>query len=308
MIGRVGDPWIAALILKALYALIGVIFVWIILRAPGIADAWKAAAAITVGWSPLLMLESAGNGHTDSLVGALCALAIILFLRGRLVLPWLILGIASLTKIEALLFLPILIAADTQRVQSIARRIVAPGITVVLTLAGYLFFGGPQNALPGLGEEASKVMRSAPQLAAYASGVPMGQTAWGLRAVFIAAFAAITWSVARGRSVLVAAPLLYGIYLLLAKSFLQPWHGILLVFLLAAAYIGGLRAKLLEIGVATWSVSAVLGGYSYLIATRNLSAAGQAASTLIMVIPVLVVVLGCGLARVPRRRHAPSGV
>jgi hypothetical protein len=304
LIGTVTDPWVAAMLLKALYALIGVIFVGIILRAPGIGDAGKAAGAITVGWSPLLMLEFAGNGHSDSLMGALCALAILVFLQGRVIQPWLLLGAAALVKIEALLFLPILVAARGQGGSGLARKIALPGIPIVLGLAGYLFFGGPQNALPGLREEASKVMRSVPQLAAYASGAPAGQTAWVLRAIFVAAFAGIAWSVVRGRSILVAAPLLYGTYLILAKSFLQPWHGALLVFLLAAARIGGLRARLLEWIVATWSVSAVLGGYSYLIATRNFSAAGQAASTLIMVVPVLVAAAVYGLARATRGRRA----
>lgn len=301
LVGYIGDPWAAALALKVFYALVSVIFVWIILRPPGGHDPWKAAAAVTVGWSPLLMLEFAGNGHTDSLMGVLCALAIIAFLRGRAIMPWLLLGVASLVKLEAILFLPILVVACGRDRPNLVRRLALPGITAIVVLGGYLVFGGPQNALPGLREEASKVLRSIPQFTSYLSGLPAARAAWGLRVAFVAVLAGITWSVARGRSVLEAAPLLYAAYLLLAKSFLQPWHGALLVYLLAVAHLLGQRAKLLELAVATWSVSAVLGGYSYLIATRNLSPAYQATSTVIMVLPVLLATLGYSIVHFARR-------
>jgi len=305
LVGRVGDPWTAALALKLFYALASVAFVWIMVSLPSIREAWKAAAAVTVGWSPLLILEFAGNGHADSLMGILCALAVVAFVRGRGILPWLLLGLASLVKIEALLFLPILAAASPHDQRWSLRWIASPGITVTVVLGGYLFFGGPQNALPGLREEASKALRSVPQLAGYISGVPAAGTAWSLRIVFLAAYAVCAWTIARGRSILAAAPLLYAIYLLLAKSFLQPWHGALLVYLLAVTRLYGRRAQLQDLIVGTWSISAVLGGYSYLIARRDLSPASQAASTAIMVAPVLLVLLGywvLGLVRRGRER------
>ena len=113
-----------------------------------------------------------------------------------------------------------------------------------------------------------------------------------MRVAFLVALAAVTVMVGRGFPIVTAAPLAYGLYLLLGKSFLQPWHGAVLVFLLGVGRLSGAWDRLLSLVVGSWSFFAVLGGYTYLIASRSLAPRHQAMSTLIMVGPVLLAVLG----------------
>jgi hypothetical protein len=313
VVGRLDDAWIAALALKTLYTLPTLLFVLAAAVWTGARENDRTSAVLTVGWQPLLMLEFGGNGHSDGLMGVLAAFAVLASARRRPIPAGVLLGFSALVKMEALLFLPLLVAReafaetgafDTRRARIL--RMACPLIALAVVLGGYGAFGGPQVALPGLRAEAAKVLRSVPHIVGYLSGMPTGPVVIWMRVAFLGALAAVTVMVGRGLPIVTAAPLVGGLYLLLGKSFLQPWHGAILVYLLGAARLSRARSQLLGVIVGAWSVTAVLGGYTYLIAVGSLAQRFQAMSTIIMVGPVLLATLACVIARRGRRSATVS--
>ncbi len=305
LVGRVSDPLAAAIILKALAALPTLLFVILLARWRTPTPAARASAIVAVGWQPLPFLELGGMGHIEGWVGLASAFALLAFVRGRVWSGTLLLSAAALVKLEALLFVPLALAfvagsrdqapgARSRRLAALAAWPLAIGGVVFLA---YIPLGGLGAGLDAIRVEASKTLRSVPQAIGFVTGTPGRDVAWLLRWVLALILLVLAFSAWRRRTLFRPAALGYAAYLCLGKSFLQPWHLVPLVHLAAVAPLAGEADEGAGRLVALWSVSAVLGGYTYLFLAGSLAPREQTISTLIMLLGPLA-----GLAWMTIRR------
>jgi len=128
-----------------LFALGCLRLVWLI--ASRIAPHRRWQALLLVGWNPLLLLETAGNGHNDSLLLFFVLLAFYLLIAGPRWLSLPALALAALVNSLALVFLPLL-AVALWRVTPRQRRAVtllgSGALALAVLIAALLPFGGTQ--------------------------------------------------------------------------------------------------------------------------------------------------------------------
>ncbi|MGC8873690.1 MAG: hypothetical protein ACP5SI_04475 [Chloroflexia bacterium] len=124
-----------------------------------------AGTLLLLGWSPLLLLEGAGNGHNDL---AMMALAMAGLLSFRVRRPWagyLLLLLSALVKYVTLLLLGFCLLAWLRLEESTGKRLrllaALVGVGLILLAAAYApFWQGPATVLAGLGEETTHLMLS----------------------------------------------------------------------------------------------------------------------------------------------------
>ncbi len=129
-----------------LFVLGGMRLVWLI--ASRIAPHRRWQALLLMGWNPLLLLETAGNGHNDSILLFFVLLAFYLVIVGPRWLAVPALALAALVNILALIFLPLLLVALWRSFSSWWRLLILPGSVILAgaLLAGALYpFGGAQT-------------------------------------------------------------------------------------------------------------------------------------------------------------------
>jgi hypothetical protein len=131
--------------LPILFALGCLRLVWMI--ASRIAPHRRWQALLLVGWNPLLLLETAGNGHNDSILLFFLLLAFYLLIAGPRWLTLPALALAALVNSLALIFLPLL-AVALWRIAPQPRRVItllsSGMLALALLIAALLPFGGIQ--------------------------------------------------------------------------------------------------------------------------------------------------------------------
>jgi hypothetical protein len=233
-------------------------------------------------------MELGGAGHMDGLLGLLLAASLLAIHARRLVLGALLLAAAALVKNEALVVLPLVVAALAGPNRGVPTRRWAalfPAIVIAILLAAYVPLGGPMAGLTALKASALMVIRSLPQAVAYASGLPGPAVAVVCRAVFLILLAFLTYRAWHGRPVLELAVLTYGAYLFLGKALLMPWHVCVMPFLVGAVWLTGRRPR--ETAVCVWGASALL-GESYIFLADSTAPDAQSVSAVIMLVPPLL--------------------
>ncbi|HEU5369556.1 MAG TPA: hypothetical protein VFU69_13875 [Ktedonobacterales bacterium] len=119
--------------------------VWLI--ASRIAPHRRWQAVFLMGWNPLLLLETAGNGHNDSILLFFVLLAFYLLIAGPRWLTLPALALAALVNSLALIFLPLLVVALWRASPPARRAIILPGsaaLALALLVAAIAPFGGLQ--------------------------------------------------------------------------------------------------------------------------------------------------------------------
>lgn len=138
--------------------------VWLI--ASKIAPHRRWQALLLLGWNPLLLIETAGNGHNDSIMLFFVLLAFYFLIAGPrwLSLPALALG--ALVNSLALIFLPLLIVALWRSLTPLRRILLLPASIILflaLLVASVIPFGGLQ-ALDSLLQPFDQYATSLPAL------------------------------------------------------------------------------------------------------------------------------------------------
>jgi alpha-1,6-mannosyltransferase len=128
-----------------LFALGCLRLVWLI--ASRIAPHRRWQAVFLMGWNPLLLLETAGNGHNDSILLCFVLLACYFLIAGPRWLTLPALALAALVNSLALIFLPLLVVALWRASPPARRAIIVPGsaaLALALLSAAVMPFGGVQ--------------------------------------------------------------------------------------------------------------------------------------------------------------------
>jgi hypothetical protein len=135
------SPVCGRMFFQTLEALAVLAAAWLVLRATG---SWAAAAC--VGLNPVMLVGVVNGAHPDGLV-ATGLLAAVLIARERPVLAGILLGIATLIKVNVLLPGVVLIAWLFFREDK--RKALTVGFTTAgLVVAGYIIAGGPRALKP----------------------------------------------------------------------------------------------------------------------------------------------------------------
>lgn len=132
--------------LPILFALACLRLVWLI--ASRITPHRRWQALFLIGWNPLLLLETAGNGHNDTIALCFVLLAFYVLIAGPRWLTLPALALAALVNSLALIFLPLLIVALWRASPQQRRAVILPGSTaaaLALLSAAMLPFGGIQS-------------------------------------------------------------------------------------------------------------------------------------------------------------------
>ncbi len=122
--------------------------VWLI--ASRVAPHRRWQTVFLMGWNPLLLLETAGNGHNDSILLFFVLLALYLLIAGPRWLTLPALALAALVNSLALIFLPLLVVALWRASPPARRAIILPG-SAALALALLVAAIAPLGSLEALG-------------------------------------------------------------------------------------------------------------------------------------------------------------
>jgi hypothetical protein len=138
--------------------------VWLL--ASRVAPHRRWQALLLIGWNPLLLLETAGNGHNESILLFFVLLAFYLLIAGPRWLALPVLALAALINSLALIFLPLLVVVLWRNSPSSRRAIAVPGsalLALALLIAAIAPFGGAQ-ALGSLLQPAAQYATSLPAM------------------------------------------------------------------------------------------------------------------------------------------------
>ncbi|MFN8521500.1 MAG: hypothetical protein U0821_00150 [Chloroflexota bacterium] len=208
-------------------------------------------------WSPLVMLETAQNGHNDAVAALLALGSVVLARRGRLEMAFLVLAAAALVKPLAVVLGPLLLVAALVR----PRRLVAGvSMAAVLTGVAYAPFWAGTATLQGLSR--AHIFSASPAEAlllglqgvgvSLDAAIPLASGA--ANAAFGLGALAIAWAHFQGRVDLYwgafATMFWYG---LVGAQWFNPWY--LLWMMPFACLVEDARARVLGI---TFSVLALL--------------------------------------------------
>ncbi len=147
-----GNNLLALMLLEKMMPILFVLgclrLTWLI--ASRIAPHRRWQALLLMGWNPLLLIETAGNGHNDSILLFFVLLAFYLLIAGPRWLAVPALALAALVNGLALIFLPLLLVALWRSFASWRRILLLPGSVI---LAGALLAGAvvPFGGLQTLG-------------------------------------------------------------------------------------------------------------------------------------------------------------
>jgi len=222
------------------------------------------SGVLLFAWNPLLLFETAVNGHNDILMMALLVAALWLYRRQGL---WaaLVLGtLAALVKLAALAALPVLLVAGVSRVAAHRgtqrARVLATGLVWCMLVAAIVYAPLWQGSQTFAGTLALDNRFTASPAAivklALEQGLGREQAEWLTRNLFLALFLGVYLLLLRRaarRQDAMPETMLAAIALLLALGTLwfQPWY---LIWLIVLAPLAGERWRRLA---AVWSASAL---------------------------------------------------
>ncbi|HEY7350899.1 MAG TPA: hypothetical protein VH599_21500 [Ktedonobacterales bacterium] len=147
-----------------LFALGCLRLIWLIASRSAPHRRWQAL--LLVGWNPLLLLETAGNGHNDSILLFFVLLAFYALIVGPRWLTLPALALAALINSLTLIFLPLFVVTLWRSSPQARRAITLPGsaaLAVALLSAALLPFGG-SDALGSLLQPANHYATSLPAM------------------------------------------------------------------------------------------------------------------------------------------------
>jgi hypothetical protein len=131
-------------------------------KAPSSGGIPPIAVALGVAWSPLFLLEGAGNGHNDLVMLLLAVGGLLAFRRNRPWLGYILLLLSVLIKYVSALLLLFLLLAWIYRQEKLRARLLLLAKAILLGLATALvavlpFWHGPQVVLTALLGETTRI-------------------------------------------------------------------------------------------------------------------------------------------------------
>ncbi len=228
-----GDGLVANLVAQKLLVIAALLatVVLVAIAAPRF-GARPAAAAVVIGWNPLLLWEFAGNGHNDALMVLPLAAAVAAAAWRRWLLVFPLLALSVLVKFTTLLAGPVLLVWLWRRPEA-PRRSIILGLVLaaLLCLLAYLPFWAGSKTLAFLDRPGMTFILSPATLLYGVLVEPLG-AAGARRAaylvtglVFAALYGAVLWRA--GGPVHALAAVTFDalfVYLVLASWWFWPWY------------------------------------------------------------------------------------
>ena len=252
----------------------------------------QAYGIAVLAWNPLLLIEIVGNAHNDIIMAFFSLLGCYLFYKKRYNLSALSLACAVLTKMTALLILPLLgiWLIGKHRLKQSARMAVT---FILVTLSGMISLGsGFSGLLHNLGIQLGLYLRSLPTILRFFFlnlGLSNRLALYGEKALTLPAFGILvikSIQYLKHRGFISAIVVVMTGYLLLVSPMLQPWY---LVWVLP--FVALLKRGKLQLGALAFSMSSLL-YYPVLFVSYYFSPlhfSWQIVMFLFMVIPPLIV-------------------
>ena len=217
------------------------------------------AGAIFFAWNPLMIFETAGNGHNDVLMACLAVLAAGLLVRGRLTLSLPVLAASAMVKFVTILLLPVFLISWLRERNGFRDRAPTAAwglfLAIVVTVGLYLpFWEGPQTI--GALRRGDLFTASPPaSLFYWLQEWGCSQAGQVVRLVSASCFAGLAlwrlWGIREGaRSLLTASFDILLIYLFTVTWWFQPWY-LVTVVAFAAALVDEHRRQLALIFTAS---------------------------------------------------------
>lgn len=228
-----GDGMAANLVAqKAMMALFLVGTVGIVWAAARRAGAHPPAAAVVVGWCPLLLWEFAANGHNDIIMVFFAAGAVAAALRRWWLWVFPLLALSALVKFTTALLGPVLLVWLLRR-DDVPRRTLAAGLTLAaaITVAAYVPFWAGTRTFAVLSRPGMTFILSPATLLDGALAGPLGEPAatrltQAVTALIFLALYALALARAGRRPGSLAASGFDGLlaYLVFASWWFWPWY------------------------------------------------------------------------------------
>lgn len=234
---------------------------------------WRVAGTLFYAWSPLALIEFAGNAHNDAALVCFLLLAVAAHLRKRPGLVALFLALSVLTKFITLLIVPAYLLLLWRQEPDLRARLRAWGRAAAIGLAAFAllwlpFYEALRHPLFLVGSAAASEYDNSLLEVAYlalrqvfAAVLPAGQgdqvanllVKTLSRAIFVVAWAVLTWRTRDTRGWLTASFWIFFAYLVFGTGWFWPWYVTWLVAL--APLVGGRRATALTL---TFSASVLV--------------------------------------------------
>ena len=304
----VGDGlWLNVLALKAITAAsLVAATVLVMLLAERLRSGAAVAAGVLVGWNPLLLWETAGNGHNDVLIAVFALAALYAVSRRWWVAVFPLLALSVLTKYVLVLLGPVLLIGLWRRPEVPRRQLaVSVGLAVLITLAAYAPFFAGRETITSFGREGANPT-SSPGALLYALvsrwlAFDRSASAAIMRLVlvppFLVTYAVLLWRTRRHNTTPALVRTCFWvvfIFLVVVKWWFWPWY-LLWVVPLAALLPGSRQALLAAVFSATAMLIYVpyywfLHGDAFRILVRDALVQQAAIAATGFLVPVLVAV------------------
>ena len=221
-----------AVAFKALAAAFGALTAWAVFKLAEREGRSGLVALVLVAWNPLILLETAGSGHNETVMMGLALWGILVARRGRPLLGFAIAVLSVHVKWVTAALVALLIVEqirDRDDLGSRARELAKlVGIAVLATVALYAPFWADSPTLGSTGQLITGLQSSR----SGRSGAPV--RVWNLLAFAVLAIlaAAVTWRGGR-RVVLEMAAIVILAFVILVFPWLYPWYLVPALVLLA---------------------------------------------------------------------------
>lgn len=206
------------------------------------------SGALLVAWNPLLLFETAANGHNDMLMMVFVVLALYCVVEGDHVTGMVLLVASVMVKYGTAVLVPIFFVYALSRYRSQTQRVryvlLAGGISLIVLVVGYApFWGGPDTILNSFRLQSSRYFVSFASVASSLVGGSLTPDRAALlgRIAFVPVYLYLIWLSTRSTvDFLRACFLSVFCFLLLANTNFLQWYAI------SAAVLGAAVPRVAE--------------------------------------------------------------
>lgn len=264
------------LLLKASFALLVVVETWLVYRIlESVNESLALSGAILVGWSPLLLFETAANGHNDIVMLVLATAGLLALVESRMAIGIVLLTASALVKYATLPLLPLALIYVASRRLPAGRKAFELGmgaaVSILLAVVLYAPFWEGTATLDRTLIENSFHLQSFGALVAWAwPGVAINTATAIGRAFFVPVYLYACWlATRRPVDMLKGMGLATLGFLALAAGNVKIWY---LSWPVVFSALDGWPAR---VGVAACSLGATLSAASYAYVFIWLGATGD---------------------------------
>jgi hypothetical protein len=163
------------------------------------------AGALLVAWNPLILFETAVNGHNDASMALFVLLGLLAMSRGRTVLGFVSVAVSALVKYGTLPLLPLFLIYGLQREATLRARLryaaVSLGSSLAIAVVVYApFWAGADTFRRSLQEDQKHFYSFSATLNSLIGSIPAGSASILGRILFLIVYAAILLTAIRHRA------------------------------------------------------------------------------------------------------------